>query len=407
MVTSVDNLKKQNILIVHNYYQIPGGEDTVVANEKKMLEEHGHKVVLYSRNNSELKTMSKLQKLMLPVTTVFNPRTYRDIKKLVKSEQIDIVHVHNTLNLISPAVYYAALAMKVPVVQTIHNFRFLCPGATFYRDGHICEDCVTKGLMCAVKHSCYRDSKLQTLACVISTKIHRMTRIYGKINYICLTKFNKEKLRQLKQIKDDKIFIKPNFGEFSTDKIISYDKRENQFIFAGRMDKLKGIDILFEAWRQMGATASKLIVCGTGPMEVWCKKFLNDHPNCNIEMKGFVSNKETRKLIANSKALILPTQWYEGFPMTIVEAFSVGTPVICSDIGNAGNLVEEGITGAKFQHDSIDMLVQSIMRLKEFKGIYQTTFQQYKKLYTESSNYISLIKIYCSVQIWKLGGQNA
>lgn len=134
--------KKQNILIVHNYYQIPGGEDTVVANEKKMLEKHGHKVTLYSRNNAELKKMPRLRKIFLPITTVFNPRTYRDIKKLIKQENIEVVHVHNTLNLVSPAVYYAARRMKVPVVQTIHNFRLLCPGATFYRDGHICEDCV-------------------------------------------------------------------------------------------------------------------------------------------------------------------------------------------------------------------------------------------------------------------------
>ena len=142
---TVDNAKKQNILIIHNYYQIPGGEDTVVANEKKMLEKHGHKVILYSRNNAELKQMSKLQKVFLPITTVFNPRTYRDIKKLIRDEKIEIVHVHNTLNLVSPAVYYAARRMKVPVVQTIHNFRLLCPGATFYRDGHICEDCVEYG----------------------------------------------------------------------------------------------------------------------------------------------------------------------------------------------------------------------------------------------------------------------
>src|SRR5699024_8002985 len=135
----------------------------------------------------ELKEMLKLQKLMLPFRTVFNPRTYKDIRRLIKKAQIDVVHVHNTLNLISPSVYYAARAMKVPVLQTVHNFRLLCPGATFYRDGHICEDCVSKGLMSAVKHKCYRGSKLQTLACVISTKIHRMTGIYGKINYICLT----------------------------------------------------------------------------------------------------------------------------------------------------------------------------------------------------------------------------
>lgn len=398
MVASEDNTRKQNILIVHNYYQIPGGEDTAVANEKRMLEDHGHKVVLYSRNNSELKEMSKLQKLLLPLTTVFNLRTYKDIKRLIRSERIDIVHVHNTLNLISPAVYYATRAMKVPVVQTIHNFRLLCPGATFYRDGHICEDCVSKGLMYAVKHHCYRGSKLQTLACVISTKIHRMTGIYGEINYICLTEFNKEKLLQLKQIKPERVFVKPNFVEDTSDEIIPYDKRKDQFIFAGRLDKLKGIDILFETWKQMETTAPKLIVCGTGPMEGWCRKFLVDNPDCNIEMRGFVPNKEAKKLIANSKALILPTQWYEGFPMTIVEAFSVGTPVIGSNLGNTGSLIIEGITGVKFRTNSEGDLVQSMKRLGEYKDIYSTTFQQYKNLYTESGNYVSLMKIYHSTR---------
>lgn len=281
---SIDSTKKQNILIVHNYYQIPGGEDTVVANEKKMLEEHGHKVILYSRNNAELKEMSKLKKLTLPVTTIFNPRTYREIKKLIKAESIEIVHVHNTLNLISPAVYYAARAMHVPVVQTIHNFRLLCPGATFYRDGHICEDCVKHGLKCAVKHSCYRGSRIQTLACVISTWFHRMTGIYGKINYICLTEFNKGKLLELKRIKPERVFVKPNFVK-SQNLFIPEEQRENQFVFAGRLDKLKGIDILFEAWKQMGEMAPKLIVCGMGPMEEWCRKFIKTY-DANIEMRG-------------------------------------------------------------------------------------------------------------------------
>ena len=236
---TVDNTKKKNILIVHNYYQIPGGEDTVVANEKKMLEKHEHKVILYSRNNAELKQMSKRQKIFLPITTVFNPRTYREIKKLIKQGNIDVVHVHNTLNLVSPAVYYAARRMKVPVVQTIHNFRLLCPGATFYRDGHICEDCVEHGLRCAVKHSCYRGSKIQTLACVLSTTFHRITGIYGKINYICLTDFNRKKLLELKQIKPERVFVKPNFIE-SKNECISENDRKDQFVFAGRLDKLKG-----------------------------------------------------------------------------------------------------------------------------------------------------------------------
>lgn len=125
-------MQKQRILIVHNYYQVPGGEDTVVANEKKLLEKNGHKVILYSKSNSELKNMNIFQKLMLPVNIVFNFKTYKDIKKIIKDKHIDIVHVHNTLSLISQSVYYAAISCKVPVVQTVHNFRFLCPNATFY-----------------------------------------------------------------------------------------------------------------------------------------------------------------------------------------------------------------------------------------------------------------------------------
>lgn len=391
---TVDNAKKQNILIVHNYYQIPGGEDTVVANEKKMLEKHCHKVILYSRNNAELKQMSKLQKVFLPITTVFNPRTYRDIKKLIRDEKIEIVHVHNTLNLVSPAVYYAARRMKVPVVQTIHNFRLLCPGATFYRDGHICEDCVEYGLKCAVKHRCYRGSKIQTLACVLSTAFHRMTGIYGKINYICLTDFNKQKLLGLKQIKLERVFVKPNFVECKNEYIPEKD-RKNQFVFAGRLDKLKGIDLLFEAWKHMGEEAPKLIVCGTGSMEDWCKSFIREN-DVNIEMRGFVPNNEALKIIANSKAIVLPTQCYEGFPMSIVEAFSVGTPVICSDLGNAGSVVEEGITGYKFTADLVDEIIQAVKRCH---GLCSQTKKVYKDNYSVEKNYELISSIYKAIQM--------
>lgn len=386
----VNSTKKRNILIVHNYYQISGGEDTVVANEKKMLEKHGHKVILYSRHNIELNKMSRLQKLLLPITTLFNPRTYREIKKLIKSEHIEIVHVHNTLNLISPAVYYAASDMKVPVIQTVHNFRLLCPGATFYRDGHICEECVQHGLKCAIRYSCYRNSKIQTLACVLSICFHRMTGIYGKINYICLTEFNKSKLLELKQISPEAVFVKPNFVE-NNDIIISIQNRENRYIYVGRLDKLKGIEILFEAWKLMKKTAPKLLVCGTGPMENWCNMFLKDNPDCNIQMMGVVPNVEVKGLIANSKALILPTQWYEGLPMTILEAYSVGTAVIGSDIGNVGDLIEDGVSGMKFRHNSPESLRETVISFGE-KAIQVPEFVVRK--YCTEENYSRLNQIY-------------
>lgn len=382
--------RKQKVLIVHNYYQIPGGEDTVMANEKKLLEDHGHEVVLYTRHNSELKSFSKMQKLLLPFSTMFSFKTYKEVKALIKKENIDVVHVHNTLNLVSPSVYYAAFHCKVPVVQTIHNFRLLCPGATFYRDGHICEDCVSQGLTCAVKHSCYRGSKLQTLACVLSTGLHRVLGTYGKLNYICLTEFNQEKLLQLKQIRAENVFVKPNFVK-AEEEIIPYAKRKNQFIFAGRLDALKGIDVLLKAWELFDAKEEQLVICGTGPMESWCREFVEKHQVKNVELKGFVENKAVKQMIGESKALILPTQWYEGFPMTIVESYSVGTPVIASDLGNAGSLVEEGKSGLKFQADSPKTLCEVLKKANEtLSGLDKAFLNKY----SEESNYEQLRKIY-------------
>ncbi len=393
------NTRKFRILMIHNYYQIPGGEDTVVANEIQMLKKYGHHVVFYSRDNSELKEMSKLQKLFLPINTIFNFRTYRDIKKIIKQEKIDIVHVHNTLNLISPSVYYAALSLDVPVVQTVHNFRLLCPGATFYRDGHICEDCVEKGLWCAIKHNCYRNSKWQTLACVINTKFHRIMGIYGKINYICLTDFNREKLLKLRQVKADMVFVKPNFVE-GTQSFIPGEKRKNQFLFSGRLDKLKGIDLLLQAWREMGKQAPKLVICGTGPMEEWCRKFVKKN-KLNVELCGFVPNENVREVLANSKALVLPTQWYEGFPMSVVEAYSVGTPIICSDLGNVKSIVTEGISGFKFEINNPQEISFAMRKVIEYKNIYKTTLENYYQYYTEVKNYGFLINIYKQLKLLK------
>ena len=207
--------RKPRILMIHNYYQIPGGEDTVVANEKQLLEQNGHEVILYTRNNNEIKSMGLIGKLLLPFRSIYNPRSARDVRKIIREEKIDIVHVHNTLNLISPSVYYAAVKCGVPVIQTIHNFRFVCPSALLYRDGHICGDCIEKGLGCAVRHGCYRNSRAQTLILVISALIHRATGILGKISCICLTDFNREMLlninRKRQIIDPSRVFVKPNF----------------------------------------------------------------------------------------------------------------------------------------------------------------------------------------------------
>lgn len=389
-------MNKEKVLIVHNYYQVSGGEDTVLLNEKKMLEDNGHEVILYSRSNLELKKISKLQKLCLPLITVFSMRTYREVKRIIKENKIDIVHVHNTLILISPSVYYAAFSCKVPVIQTIHNFRLLCPGATFYRNGAICEDCISKGLKCAIRQKCYRGSLIQTLACVVMLILHRLFGTYKKLNYICLTEFNMKKIMKLnssgkKRIDESRIFIKPNFVNIERE-VIPYKFRKNQFVFVGRLDKLKGIDLLLKAWKEI--KNSDLIICGMGPEDKNCRKFINENHMTNVKMMGFVSNNQAMDIISESKALILPTQWYEGFPMTIVESLACGTPVIGSDIGNLGDIIKDRINGLKFKSNSIKNLRESI---SIFEDMVVSTRNDYEVNYKSQDNYKKLIGIYRNV----------
>ena len=387
-MTSVDDTKKQDILIVHNYYQIPGGEDTVVANEKKMLEKRGHKVILYSRNNAELKQMTKFQKLFLPITTVFNPRTYKEIKRLIKSENIEIVHVHNTLNLISPAVYYAARAMKVPVVQTVHNFRLVCPGATFYRDGHICEDCMKKGLWCAVRHKCYRGSKIQTLACALTLTIHRIMGIYKKINYICLTEFTKDKIKSV--VDPERVYIKPNFV---------YDQKglnqaEDYYIFVGRVEEIKDVNVLVDAFRSM--PSKKLKIVGRGDLSEHIAARLEKESIHNIELLGFKPHDEVNTLLKHAKALIMCSQWYETFGMVIAEAYSCGTPVIVGNIGNIKDLVIPGKTGEVFEYNSQQDMIAAIKRFedKPYREYSRNAYALFNEGLTSESNYNLLMNIY-------------
>lgn len=384
-----------NILIVHNHYQIPGGEDQVAAQEAELLWAHGHNVITYYRDNSELKDFSLGQKILLPFWTIYNPRTCREIRKCIRENKIDVVHVHNTLMLVSPAVYYAARKEKVPVVQTIHNFRLLCPGATFYRDNQICEDCLKKGLSCALKHKCYRGSFSQTLCCVLSMKLHRATGIYKKLTYICLTEFNKKKLLRLKGLKPEQIFVKPN-AVSAPEALVPELDRQDRVLFASRLEDLKGIRVLLEAWRLLGDQGPELLLCGDGPLEDWCRSFVEDNKLRNVRLLGRLPNDRVRSLMATSRALILPTQCYEGFPLCIAEAYSVGTPVLVSKLGNGGSLVRSGVTGLKFDQQSPQSIAKTVKKFMNTEDVdwQANTNAFYRENLTPEMNYTRLMEVY-------------
>jgi glycosyltransferase involved in cell wall biosynthesis len=270
----------------------------------------------------------------------------------------------------------------------------LCPGATFYRDGNICEDCVEKGLKCALKHKCYRGSLLQTLLCVINTKIHRFTGVYKKINYICLTGFTKEKILMLnkgkrKVIDENKIFIKPNFTFES-----NYSRLEegDYYLFIGRVEQIKGLDLLLDAFALL--PDKKLRIAGTGTeMEHYKQR-----ATPNVEFLGFLNREELSLQLTKAKAVIVPSQWYETFGMIIAEAYSAHCPVIVGDIGNIASLVEDGVTGVKFKYNDSTALIDAISRFENCEPMGEKGFEKFKNEYSEKVNYKKLKNVYEQIE---------
>lgn len=390
--------KKLRILQVHNAYQIPGGEDVVVANEKKLLEMNGNEVFSYSRNNDELKTMNAFQKLLIPFTAVYSFKTYREVKKLIRENKIDIVHVHNTLMVVSPSVFYAAFHCHVPVVQTLHNFRMLCPAGSYFRGDRICEECSEKGLQCSLKYGCYRGSKAQTFVSAAILKIHRMLGTYRKVNFICLTEFNREKLSRLneggKQIVDmKKVYIKPNFT-FQEGISGEVQKAGDYFLVVGRVEALKGIDVVVKAFEKI--PDQKLIVAGDGPMMAEMKAYIKEHNMSNVKFAGYLDKAKVQEKYRGAKAVIMASQCYEAFAMTIAEAYSNAVPVIAGNVGNLANMVEEGVTGIKFVYDSPDDLASKILKYNtmDIAKMKQNAKTFYEKRLKPEDNYRILEEIY-------------
>lgn len=388
---------KQNVLMVHNFYQIGGGEHTVFNNEVELLQKNGHKVITYTRDNKEINS-SILKKILLPITTVWSSRTYREIKKIIKKENIDIVHCHNTFPLISPSVYYAARKMNVPVVQTIHNFRFLCPKALFYRNGKVCEDClISNNFKPAVKNNCYRDSKLQTIVITSMLKIHRRLGTYNKINYIFLTEFNKNKFNRVINIDKENVFIKPNFVEKKFN-LKRPKELNNTFVFMGRLDENKGIKFLVDAWKEVKDI--ELHIYGDGDYKYYVENSTKE--NNNIKYFGFQKQEVIFKDLIKSYGLVMSSECYEGFPMTIAESFSLGIPVLSSDVGNQASIVRSAKAGCLYKLNDINSFKDKIEDIKNNNTEYSANANKYyNEVLSPEKNYKELIDIYGKAKCFK------
>lgn len=372
------------ILVVHNAYQQLGGEDSVVDAEVNMLLGHGHLVRYYGRTNDNIDSMSRLS---LVGQTFWSSRTTKELADLIDSFKPKIIHVHNTFPLISPSLYWAAAKAGVPVVQTLHNFRLLCPQAMFLREGSVCEDCLGHIPWRGIVHGCYRESQLQSAVLAGMITMHRGIGTWrNKIaRYISLNEFCRQKFIE-GGLPAERIVVKPNFVDFS-EYVESF--REG-FLFVGRLSVEKGLSTLVKAMAQL--TDAHLRVAGAGSEAI----ILEDVPG--VTHIGSLSGEKVRIEMSQVMALVVPSIWYETFGMVIIEAFSMSTPVIASRIGALAELVEDGVTGLLFETGNVDDLANKLkwamQNPEKMREMGRNAHIKYEREYTANQNYDQLIAIY-------------
>lgn len=374
------------VLIVHNAYQLRGGEDSVVEAESALLAKFGHNVEVWTRHNDDVKTMSRL---FVAAQTMWSSSTWREIAKRVQVFRPDVIHVHNTLPLVSPSVFWAAEHLGVPVVQTLHNFRLMCPQATFLRDDRVCEDCLGKPFPWpAIRHRCYRNSAMQTAAVAGTVAVHRAIGTWDRkvTRYIALNNFCKSKF-VAGGLPADKIDVKPNFVE--QDVLPVWEGRHGG-LYVGRLSVEKGVQTLMQA---MGLLPSPdLKVIGTGPLEDRVKAV------AAADWLGPQPLEEVFRHLSKASFLLLPSSCYEGFPRTLVEAFSWGVPVIASRHGSLLELVEEGRTGLLFDPGNPQDLARCIEWAQahpdQMLAMGKAARSVYEERYTPAQNASELLAIY-------------
>ncbi len=372
------------ILLVHNAYQQRGGEDAVVESEAALLRAHGHEVVEYLRHNDNIGGMGRIR---VAAGALWSQQTVADLGRVISSSGVDLMHVHNTFPLISPSAYWAAASAGVPVVQTLHNFRLICPQAMLLRDGKVCESCVGRAPWAGVAHACYRGSRAQTGTLAAMLVLHRGLGTWARkvTRYIALNDFCRDKFIQ-GGLPEAKISIKPNFVEDPS--LIPRDRQG--LLFVGRLSPEKGVAVLAEATHALPMGA--LRVAGEGP----ARQLLQACTGASL--LGSLSGPAVVREMSGAVALVLPSIWYENFPRTLVEAYACGLPVIASRIGALAHIVKDGVTGLLFDPgNAADLAAKmhwALANPEKLAVMGRNARLEYETCYSPEVNYVQLMDIY-------------
>jgi glycosyltransferase involved in cell wall biosynthesis len=381
------------ILLIHNKYKLSGGEDSMFDAEKNILESYNHSVRTLFFDNKEIDSIKKMVKLSYQL--IYNKKSEEIVNHAIEDFRPDIIHVHNLFYMASPSILFAAYKNGIPVVITLHNYRLICSGSLLMRDSQPCELCINKIFpLSGVRYGCHQGSKIKTAQLTLATGIHKLMKTWtNKVSmYIASTEFARYKfINSSLNLLPEKILVKSN-SVVDLD-ISNFEDREDYFLFVGRLSKEKGIEILLKAFEKRNIIIE---IVGDGPFRDLTEIISTTNPN--IKYWGYIDRPAMISKLKKCKALIVPSVCYESLPTAILEAFSTGTPVIISDIGNLNEIVSDNYNGMHFKNnDSADLykVVEKFDKNNlQYKELYLNARKTYLEKYTPEMNYRNLIDIY-------------
>ena len=381
------------VLIAHNRYQQPGGEDQVVRAEAAMLRHHGLCVEELAFDNEGIHGITG--QLRAAANSFFSPSAYRRVQQAIRLFQPDLLHIHNFMPTLSPAVFFAGRHGRVPIVQTLHNYRLICAKGTLYRDGRPCEKCSEQNsFLPGVALGCYRGSRLGSAVVGGTVALHASLGTWqNRVDrYIALTEFAAEKLGR-QRVPFDRVRVKPNFvpdrGTGSGDQQVA--------LFVGRLSEEKGIGTLLAA-DAAHALPLPVVIVGDGPLREQVKAACA-RPGSRLTAVGHENPAQVLERMKRAAVLLVPSVWYEGFPVSVVEALSVGVPVIASNLGGLPEIVPHGECGLLHAPGDAASLVEALhtfqaMPAEQKVKLRITSRKRYMDRYSEGINYAQLNDIY-------------
>ena len=376
------------ILLIHNRYNIAGGEDSVLSAEMALLIKHDQKVKSYFVGNDGINNI--FNKILAAFGVIFSVKHYFRVKNLLRAYKPDVVHVHNYFPLLSPSIFFACKHTNTPVVHTLHNYRAVCPTALLMNEGEITEESINKSAWWTVTRKVYRNSFLGTFVLALMVEVHKKYGTWTRNvdRFIILTEFAKTKYVAAGWPLA-KLIIKPNFiaDPSFTSKRIKVAGQGKYCLFIGRLSPEKGILVLLDAWEHVHF-----------PLKVIGEGDLVPAANNNLQMLGRRPHDDVLVAEFGASFIIVPSICYEGFPMAIVEAFACGTPVLCSRLGSMEEIVEDGVTGLHFEAGNAQDLAEKAQWLidnpERTREMGQNARNEYLAKYTPEKNYEMLMDIY-------------